>query len=139
MIQVDASKCLGCFSCSNVCPSQNITRQETSENRSIHWKKCKEECDLCVEFCPAKALALVPFDETSEEPTVTFDLVSCKICGRGYATEPMLRRIESSLPLNLQKDSTGLAWIWVCPTCRRDIEAERATKQMVLERSRKSP
>ncbi len=139
MIQVDASKCLGCFSCSNVCPSQNITRQETSEKRSIHWKKCKEECDLCVEFCPAKALALVPFDETSEEPTVTFDLVSCKICGRGYATEPMLKRIESSLPLNLQKDSTGLAWIWVCPVCRRDIEAERATKQMVLGRSRKSP
>jgi Fe-S-cluster-containing hydrogenase component 2 len=72
MIQVDASKCLGCFSCSNVCPSQNITRLETSEKRSIHWKKCKEECDLCVEFCPAKALALVPFDEASEEPTVAF-------------------------------------------------------------------
>ena len=139
MIQVDVSKCLGCFSCSNVCPNQNITRLETSEKRSIHWKKCKEECDLCVEFCPAKALALVPLDEASEEPTVTFDLVSCKICGGRYATEPMLRRIESSLPAALQKDSTGLAWIWVCPTCRRNIEAERATKLMVLGRSRKSP
>ncbi|MCX6669443.1 MAG: 4Fe-4S binding protein [Methanothrix sp.] len=139
MIKVDASKCLGCLSCSNVCPSQNITRLETSEKRSIHWKKCKEECDLCVEFCPAKALALVPFDEASEEPTVAFDLVPCKICCGRYATEPMLRRIESILPLNLQKDSTGLAWIWVCPACRRNIEADRATKQMVLERSRKRP
>jgi Pyruvate/2-oxoacid:ferredoxin oxidoreductase delta subunit len=139
MIRVDESKCLGCFSCSYVCPNQNITRQETPEKRSIHWKKCKEECDLCVEFCPAKALTLVPFDEASEEPTVSFDLVSCKVCGARYATEPMLRRIESSLPANLQKDSTGLAWIWVCPVCRRNIDAERATKQMVLGRSRRSP
>ncbi len=139
MIKVDASLCLGCFSCSNVCPNQNITREETPQKRSLHWKRCKEECDLCVEFCPAKALTLVPFDETVEEPAIAFDLVACKICGARYATEPMLRRIESSLPENLQKDSSGLAWIWVCPVCRRSIEAERAASQMVLGRRRKSP
>jgi Pyruvate/2-oxoacid:ferredoxin oxidoreductase delta subunit len=139
MIKVDASLCLGCLSCSNVCPSQNITRTETAEQRSIHWKRCKEECDLCVEFCPAKALTLVPFDEAVPEPDVAFDLVACKICTSRYATEPMLRRIESTLPANLQKDSEGLEWIRVCPVCRRSIEAERATKQMVLGRSRKSP
>jgi hypothetical protein len=70
---------------------------------------------------------------------VSFDLVACTICGSRYATEPMLRRIESSIPANLQMDSTGLAWIWICPVCRRDIEAERATEQMVLGRSRKNP
>ena len=139
MIKVDANKCLGCVSCSNVCPSQNITRMDTPEKRSIHWKRCKEECDLCVEFCPAKALTLVPFDEVSPEPNVSFDLVTCKICQSHYATEPMLKRIESVLPANLQVDSTGLAWIWVCPVCRRNIEAERATKQIILGRSRKSP
>ncbi len=139
MIKVDANKCLGCVSCSNVCPSQNITRMDTPEKRSIHWKRCKEECDLCVEFCPAKALTLVPFDELSPEPNVSFDLVTCKICQSHYATEPMLKRIESVLPANLQVDSTGMAWIWVCPVCRRNIEAERATKQIILGRSRKSP
>ena len=36
---------------------------------SVHWKKCKEECDLCVEFCPAKALTLVPYDEASPSRT----------------------------------------------------------------------
>jgi len=112
---------------------------DTPEKRSIHWKRCKEECDLCVEFCPAKALTLVPFDEMCPEPNLSFDLVACKICQSHYATEPMLRRIESVLPANLQVDSTGLAWIWVCPVCRRNIEAERATKQIILGRSRKSP
>jgi len=139
MIKVDASLCLGCLSCSNVCPSQNIVRTETAEQRSIHWKRCKEECDLCVEFCPAKALTLVPFDENMPEPDVSFDLVACKICTSRYATEPMLRRIESTLPADMQKDSEGLEWIRVCPACRRNIEAERATKQMVLGRSRKRP
>ncbi|MDD2754957.1 MAG: 4Fe-4S dicluster domain-containing protein [Methanothrix sp.] len=139
MIKVDASLCLGCRSCSNVCPSQNIVRTETQETRSIHWKRCKEECDLCVEFCPAKALTLVAFDETTPEPDVSFDLIACKICKSRYATEPMLRRIESVIPVNLQKDSEGLDWIRVCPVCRRNIEADRATKQMVLGRSRKTP
>ena len=102
MIKVDANKCLGCFSCSNVCPSQNITRIDEPETRTVHWKRCKEECDLCVEFCPGKALTLVPYEESCPEPTVSFDLVACKICGSRYATEPMLKRIESSLPANLQ-------------------------------------
>ena len=139
MIKVDLSKCVGCNSCSNVCPSQNILREDAADGKRIHWKRCKEECDLCVEFCPAKALMLVPFDEAGDEPDASFDLVACKICGGRYATEPMLKRIESVLPINLQKDSTGLSWIWVCPICRRNIEAERATKQMVLGRSRKNP
>ncbi|HOO53330.1 MAG TPA: 4Fe-4S dicluster domain-containing protein [Methanothrix sp.] len=139
MIRVDGSLCIGCKSCSNVCPSQNIVRTETDKTRSIHWKRCREECDLCVEFCPAKALTLVPFDESVPEPEVSFDLVACKICGSRYATEPMLKRIEAALPADSQKDSEGLEWIRVCPVCRRNIEAERAAREMVLGRCRKCP
>jgi len=106
--RVDAGLCLGCLSCSNVCPSQNITRVEASGKRTIHWKRCKEECDLCVEFCPAKALTLVAWDESVPEGEVSFDLVACKICGSRYATEPMLKRIESTLPAEAQKDASGL-------------------------------
>ncbi|MCU0637729.1 MAG: 4Fe-4S dicluster domain-containing protein [Methanothrix sp.] len=138
MIRVDASLCLGCMSCSNVCPSQNITRIEESAKRTIHWKRCKEECDLCVELCPAKALTLVAWDESMPEGEVSFDLVACKICGTRYATEPMLKRIESTLPAEAQKDYSGLQWVRVCHVCRRNIEAERAAHEMVLGRSRKS-
>jgi Pyruvate/2-oxoacid:ferredoxin oxidoreductase delta subunit len=133
MIKVDPALCIGCLACSNVCPSKNIIRDDTIEKRTISWKKCGEECDLCVEFCPARALTLVP---ESEETAIAFELVACRICGARYATEAMLRRIEASLPEALQKDSSGLAWIWVCPVCRRNLEAERATREMVLGRSR---
>jgi formate hydrogenlyase subunit 6/NADH:ubiquinone oxidoreductase subunit I len=134
MIKVDLENCLGCSSCSNVCPNKFIIRNDYHGKRSISFKKCMEECDLCVEFCPAKILTLVP---ESNETTLTFELVSCRVCGSCYATEQMLERIESTLPSNLQKDSAGLAWIRICPTCRRNIEAERATKQLVLERGRR--
>ena len=80
-----------------------------------------------MEFCPARALALVPYDESVPELDLSFDLMACKICGSRYATEPMLKRIEATLPEKVQKDSTGLAWIRICPVCRRNIEAERAT------------
>jgi Pyruvate/2-oxoacid:ferredoxin oxidoreductase delta subunit len=139
MIKVEAGLCLGCLSCSNICPSQKIICSETGEQRSIHWKRCKEECDLCVVFCPGNALAMVPFDEAMPEPDVSFELVACKICKSRYATDPMLRRIVETLPANMQKDSGGLEWIRICPECRRNIEAERVTRQVVLGRSRKSP
>lgn len=138
MIKVDAALCLGCLSCSNVCPSQNITRSELSGRRTVHWKRCREECDLCVEFCPAKALKLVPFDENVPEPEVTLELVPCRICGARYATEPMLKRVEASLPENVQRDSEGLEWIRICPNCRRDVDAVRATGQIALGRRSKS-
>jgi len=139
MIKVDPGRCMGCLACSNVCPSQNIVRTDTGEARTIHWKRCKEECDLCVEFCPAKALTLVPYDELAPEPEISFELVECRFCGSHYATLPMLMRVESSLPSGLQKDARGLEWIWICPQCRRDIEAENAAAQVVRERKRLSP
>jgi Na+-translocating ferredoxin:NAD+ oxidoreductase RNF subunit RnfB len=135
MIKVDAGLCLGCRSCFNVCPSQKIICTDTGEMRNLHWKRCKEECDLCVVFCPGHALVLVPYEESVPEPDVSFDLVACKICQLRYATEPMLRRIESTLPANMQKDSDGLEWIRICPECRRNVEAQRATRQIMLGRS----
>jgi ferredoxin len=90
-----------------------------------------------VELCPAKALSLVPWDEDIPEPEISFDLVACRICGSPYATLPMLQRIESALPAEMQKDASGLEWIRICPVCRRDVEAEGMVRQMVLARSRK--
>lgn len=136
MIKVDASKCLGCFACSNICPNQFITREEEEGNRrTVRWSKCKEECDICVEFCPAKALTLVPYsDSTPELVEVSFDLVPCEVCKKGFATEPLLKRIREAIPPNLQTDSNGRSWAGICPFCRRELEAETASKQVVQSR-----
>lgn len=136
MIQIDAAKCLGCFACSNICPNQFIIRDEVAgKNRAIRWSKCKEECDICVEFCPAKALTLVPYNETTPEMIeVSFDLVPCEVCKKGFATEQLLKRIREIIPANLQTDSTGRSWVGICPFCRRELEAETASLQIVQSR-----
>lgn len=133
MIKVDDTKCLGCFACSNICPNQFITREEEEgKKRTIRWSKCKEECDICVEFCPAKALSLVAYNEKAPDLIeVSFDLVPCEVCGKGFATAPLLRRIRETIPADLQKDSTGRSWVGICPFCRRELEAETASNKIV--------
>jgi ferredoxin len=137
MIKANISLCLGCQSCYNICPSQKIIRSEAKERIMVHWKRCKEKCDLCVKACPTGALSLAAWDETVPEDEAFFDQVSCKICGSLYATEPMLKMIEASLPAEIQRDATGLEWIRICPECRRDIEAKRLVGQILPERRRK--
>ena len=136
MIRVDSSLCLGCRSCFNVCPSQNIIRSEANGRATVYWKSCKEESDLCVKMCPSKALSLVSGDEAEPPCELSFDLAACNICGSLYATELMLEWIESVLPEKIQKDAAGLEWIRICPECRRNKEAESLTR-LVLPGRRK--
>lgn len=131
MIKVDISRCLGCSACSNVCPNKNITKEDDDGKRTIRFAQCREECDLCVEFCPGKALTLVP---EAEETVVVLDLVPCQVCGTPFATEPTQKRVASTIPPHLQRDSSGLYWIDVCPPCRRELEGERALRHRVLTR-----
>jgi Pyruvate/2-oxoacid:ferredoxin oxidoreductase delta subunit len=131
MIALDREKCIGCATCSNVCPSKLITRTDSNGKRTIRYSKCSEFCDICVEFCPGKALSIVEIGEDIEN---SFDLVPCRVCGTPYATEPMLKRVESTVPVHLQADASGVSGVWICPACRRLMEGERASKQVVLGR-----
>ena len=131
MISVDASKCIGCSSCSNVCPSKIITATEDGMKKTIHFGPCEEYCDICVESCPEKALSLVPKETDTK---ITLDLVPCRVCGKGFATEPMLKRVESSIPEQLQMNAEGVRWIEICPICRREMESEKASSQIVMKR-----
>jgi ferredoxin len=141
MIKVDSSQCLGCQSCSNVCPSEKIVRTEGDGRVTVRWKSCDKEsnegCDLCIKACPTKALSLAARVESAPESEASFDMAICKICGSRYATEPMLKMIESSLPSEIQKDATGLEWIRVCLQCRRDVEAKRLVGQILPGRRTK--
>jgi NAD-dependent dihydropyrimidine dehydrogenase PreA subunit len=137
MIRVESSLCLGCQSCSNICPGQKIARTEADGRITIRWMSCDEPCDLCLKACPTKALSLAARDEATPDYEASFDMAVCKICGSRYATEPMLKMIESSLPSEIQKDATGLQWVRLCPECRRNVEARRLVGQMLPGRRTK--
>lgn len=130
MITVDKDRCIGCSACSNVCPNKNITRED-SPVRTIRWASCNQECDLCVEFCPQKALKLVP---ECDETVLTFSMMPCRICGRSFATQSMVMRVLSAIPQRLQCDSSGQVWIGTCPECLREMERDRSVSDVVCSR-----
>lgn len=77
VVQVDASKCIGCRMCVMACPFGNM---------SYHWEentaiKC-DQCDgnpYCVEFCPTKALDYVLADAISLQKKKEFSAKFAKI------------------------------------------------------------
>jgi formate hydrogenlyase subunit 6/NADH:ubiquinone oxidoreductase subunit I len=132
MIALDSARCIGCCSCSNVCPSKNITREDAGARRIIRYKACEEFCDVCVESCPGKALKLAAQGEDVE---VVFDMVRCEVCGEPYATDKMIERIKTTIPPEQQVDSAGRSWLGTCPMCRRDLERERVARPVIAARS----
>ncbi len=131
MISVDESKCIGCPACSKACPLGIITFQDV-ERRVISFGKCQEDCDICLRLCPEKALCKV---DSGQEIQLAFTLHVCPLCGSGFAPEPMLERVRSSISSTLQKDATGLCWLDICPSCRRKREGEKAARQTLVRRS----
>jgi carbon-monoxide dehydrogenase iron sulfur subunit len=79
MVDLDRSICIGCKSCSMVCPFGAIRiRTEAKESGDGRIKKAKAlKCDLCMEkngeidpeecacirACPTKAISLVDYEE----------------------------------------------------------------------------
>jgi len=52
---IDKNKCIKCFGCVAVCPTQAL---ESSHNEP-KWinEKCKR-CKICIKFCPVKAISI---------------------------------------------------------------------------------
>ena len=46
------SKCTGCSTCLKVCPTKNITM----ENSRPVWNRKCHGCNACVVYCPSKAI-----------------------------------------------------------------------------------
>lgn len=63
-----ASRCIGCLSCVQNCPNQEVTEEKTEENGlEIHWGRCRSENLKWVEVCPTKALSVKGKWMTAEE------------------------------------------------------------------------
>lgn len=132
MISIDANLCIGCSACIQACPHGLIVRLDEGASRTIRFSCCEEDCDICVKICPEKALSLV---RAGRETKIVLPLQPCSSCGRFFATKPMLEKVRSCLPVELQKDSGDGSWLEACPSCRRDEEGVRAVREILSRRS----
>lgn len=54
-LKIDYTKCIGCGKCANICPMENIQKDN---NKVIPLGKCTS-CYRCVNSCPKKAITLI--------------------------------------------------------------------------------
>ena len=63
VVRFDTDKCVGCWSCTMVCPFGAIIRVPDSA-KAVRCDRCEErEIPACVEACPTKALVFCEAEE----------------------------------------------------------------------------
>lgn len=70
LVSVDAAKCIGCGYCHMACP-YNAPKVDRDKGHSVKCDGCAErlaagEAPVCVEACPARALAFGPVEQISK-------------------------------------------------------------------------
>jgi len=132
-LRVDEEKCLGCLACANVCPVALITLSEDGARRTLRFAPVcdEEECTRCVDACPEGAISLIPAAEmASEEPLVlTFDLARCAECGTPFTSQDVVSKLLSVVPSSLGAEPEDLAWLRLCPECRRLLEGREMARE----------
>lgn len=137
-LSVATEKCIGCWACTHVCPADLITFADENHRRKLRFARiCREEdCTLCADVCPEKAITLTSAEEAREEAylTATFDLIGCQQCGAPFTTARIVAKLVDSVPEEVQTDAAELSWVRLCPDCRQLIEGERLAKEWVMSR-----
>lgn len=63
-VDIDRSRCVGCWMCIMVCPFGIISRDITDKNKALKCDLCPDrESPACVDACPTKTLAYESRDE----------------------------------------------------------------------------
>ncbi|MHC1631539.1 MAG: hypothetical protein ACXQT4_04505, partial [Methanotrichaceae archaeon] len=141
---LDQDKCIGCRACSSMFPKETIVLKDEGTCRTIIFPAfCDDGCLDCAQICPVGAitwwvqsrLSMAERPEVSDEQfCLNFDLELCQRCGEPFATEGEIWFTKAIIPADLQIDASGQSWIELCPSCRRSIERERSSRDLVKAR-----
>jgi len=133
---VDRGKCIGCLACSSVCPAGLIALTDVDRQRTIRFAAaCAEDCDLCVPACPTEAIALHPATGAVEPTVVTFDLGVCPRCQETTTPRPVVDRVRAAVMAGIGAPESDLAWLDLCPACRRVLEVEDLAREPLMRRA----
>ncbi|MHA1324108.1 MAG: 4Fe-4S binding protein [Candidatus Helarchaeota archaeon] len=83
-VKIDTEKCIWCGRCVRKCPTHSIEIKKPLQGElSITLKKCQEDCTICIDMCPCKAI------EKTTEKEITFHdtCFYCGLCARVCPTK----------------------------------------------------
>ena len=128
---IDPKLCMGCGICAHYCVSGAIHIERREDGHTITvWDNICCRCATCRQFCPVKAITLVPDWHSShveaekykrvEQQTVQY--VACAACGQKF--RPLPPEIASRLYAHYGNVDAAHTQS-LCPKCRQLEDARR--------------
>jgi carbon-monoxide dehydrogenase iron sulfur subunit len=134
MVTIEEEVCIGCASCQLVCP-YGIPFPSSKERKMVKCDGCIERLKgnhspVCVTSCPTGALKFlklpdnlypsraIKVEEQARKRSTQVNLIKCRICHRGFASEKRLARIEQKIKMKREI-------LEICPECRRKFYARK--------------
>lgn len=100
-INVDKS-CSLCMACVSICPGGALRAESDTPRLAIVESDC-HQCGLCAAVCPEEAISLHPrllcSQDAAEKETILHEEepFTCIMCGRPFASQAMISRIQEKL------------------------------------------
>jgi len=96
---IDHDKCIGCGTCTRVCPANAVTMHDEEGYRIVRmfWGRCIF-CARCADSCPEGAITMTKeFELTADDPEelvqeVRLKMAQCPVCGAYFDTERRIKR-----------------------------------------------
>lgn len=134
-ISLDSDKCIGCQACTHACPEALFRLSDAGGQRVIEWPNtCTKDCAICADACFEGAIELESATAESQEILrAMFPLKRCQACGRPYATQKMMSKLDRLIPDLIKGDDDG--WLARCIDCRQTGEAVRISTGLLTTRA----